>query len=150
MAAAMPRTVLRPDKPKALFVAAGAFALMVFGIVQMVSSGGFQWFLVLWVTIGLYIIVSALIQGFGGRDPATGSISADDRPVNDHPGSQRPAGMPGGRPMAVVGAVIGAGILIFGALQMRGSGNDGFLVFWIVFGVAIIAFNLWTAFRRKR
>ncbi|WP_328466514.1 hypothetical protein OHA21_46455 [Actinoplanes sp. NBC_00393] len=51
--------------------------------------------------------------------------------------------------MAVAGAVVGAGILVFGAIQTSRTGNWGFLAFWLIFGIAIIAFNLWNAFSRK-
>ena len=138
MAVTMPRIVLRPSKPQALFVAAATLALMIFGIVQMVGSGEFQWFFVFWVAIGLVIIVSALVQGFARPSRAeTGQAG------------MRPVQMPGGRPMAVAGAVVGVGILTFGWVQMRGSGNTGFQILWIVFGVAIITFNLWSAFSRR-
>ena len=51
--------------------------------------------------------------------------------------------------MAVVGAVFGAAILIFGIVQLGGRDSSGFIWLWLAFGVAIIAFNLWSAFGRN-
>jgi hypothetical protein len=59
------------------------------------------------------------------------------------------------KPVAVMGAVFGAAILVFGLVSMLNSeaGLDGggaaFLVLWCVAGVAIIALNLWAAFSRN-
>ncbi|WP_205843717.1 hypothetical protein [Nakamurella deserti] len=50
--------------------------------------------------------------------------------------------------MAVFGAVFGAVIVIVGLVQMAGSDAGGFVWLWAAFGVAIIAFNLWSAFGR--
>ncbi|MFC7532151.1 hypothetical protein [Actinoplanes sp. GCM10030250] len=139
----MPRYQLRPSKPQAVFTAAGAAALLIFGIVQMVRSGEFQWFFVLWVVIGLLVIGGALVQGFGRRPTGMGTATVDDASA---PANLRFAT---GKPMAVIGAVAGAAILIFGVVKMAGTPNSGFLVLWVIFGVAIIAFNLWTAFGRR-
>lgn len=50
--------------------------------------------------------------------------------------------------MAVLGAIGSAAIMIFGTVSMlRGDGDPGwFLVLWVVFGLGIIGFNLWSAF----
>lgn len=51
------------------------------------------------------------------------------------------------KPLAAIGAVVGAGILVAGALAI-GFGSPGVWL-WLAFGAAIIAFNLWSAFGRK-
>lgn len=51
--------------------------------------------------------------------------------------------------MAVFGAVFGAAIIVFGVVQMAGSDAGGFVWLWAAFGVAIVAFNLWSAFGRN-
>jgi hypothetical protein len=57
------------------------------------------------------------------------------------------------KPVAIMGAVFGAAILVFGLVSMVDSGLDGggtaFLVLWCVAGVAIISLNLWAAFSRN-
>ena len=53
------------------------------------------------------------------------------------------------KPMAVFGAVFGAALLIFGIVQLAGKANSGFLWLWVIGGVAIIAFNLWSAFAKR-
>lgn len=53
------------------------------------------------------------------------------------------------KPMAVFGAVAGAAILIFGVVSFALGDSDmpaGFLALWVVFGLGIIGFNLWSAF----
>jgi hypothetical protein len=50
--------------------------------------------------------------------------------------------------MAVIGAVFGAAIVIFGLVKMAGSDAGGFVWLWAAFGVAIIGLNLWSAFGR--
>jgi hypothetical protein len=56
------------------------------------------------------------------------------------------------KPVAVLGAVFGAAILVFGIVGMLNSekGLDGggaaFLALWCVAGLAIIGLNLWAAF----
>ena len=59
------------------------------------------------------------------------------------------------KPVAVLSAVFGAAILVFGIVGMLNSGRalDGggvaFLVLWCVAGVAIIGLNLWAAFAER-
>jgi drug/metabolite transporter (DMT)-like permease len=55
------------------------------------------------------------------------------------------------RPLAVMGAILGAAVLVFGVVQMANS-DDGpgwFLWLWLVFGIAIVSFNLWAAFAKQ-
>lgn len=52
------------------------------------------------------------------------------------------------KPVAIAGAVIGAGIIVFGVVQM-GSKNIPFLLLWIAIGLFVIGFNLWAAFSKK-
>ena len=56
------------------------------------------------------------------------------------------------KPMAVFGPVGGAVILtigIVGFLSGDGDAPVGFLVVWVLFGLAIIGFNLWSAFGKN-
>ncbi|HEX2773552.1 MAG TPA: hypothetical protein VHN18_14140, partial [Micromonosporaceae bacterium] len=54
------------------------------------------------------------------------------------------------KPMAVVGAVFGVALLAYGVTQFVRAGQaNSFLVLWVVFGIAIIGFNLWAAFGKK-
>ncbi len=52
------------------------------------------------------------------------------------------------KPLAVFGAVAGAAILAIGLVAgLQGDGTPvGFLALWALLGVAIIGFNLWSAF----
>ena len=58
------------------------------------------------------------------------------------------------KPAAVLSAVSGAAILVYGVVGMLDSGatRDGggvaFLVLWCLVGVAIVGFNLWAAFAK--
>jgi hypothetical protein len=51
------------------------------------------------------------------------------------------------KPMAVFGAVVGVGILIFGLLNF--PTDRPFFWLWLVVGIGIIGFNLWSAFAKK-
>ncbi|GAB3458676.1 hypothetical protein AB1207_09435 [Kineococcus endophyticus] len=53
------------------------------------------------------------------------------------------------RPAAVLGAFVGAGMLVFGITSFRDGGSRPFLVFWCLLVVAIVVFNLWSAFSSK-
>ena len=55
------------------------------------------------------------------------------------------------KPVAVVSALFGVGMLWFGITSFRdaGGGAQGFLVFWCLAVVAIIGLNLWAAFAKK-
>ncbi|MFD1364182.1 hypothetical protein [Actinoplanes sichuanensis] len=157
----MTRYGLRPSRPYAVFFAVCCAALVIFGVVQMIRGGEFHWFFVLWVAIGLGMIGMVLWSGFGagpGRGTPVDVDENDDRPT----GVARLIGMtsepgrtPGAvnirvsRPVAVAGAVFGVAVLVFGVVRMSGSGNGGFMVLWVVFGLAVIGFNLWSAFARK-
>ncbi len=50
------------------------------------------------------------------------------------------------KPMAVLSAVMGVGMIIFALLNDDLNKNGGFLAFWIFAVIAIVAFNLWSAF----
>jgi hypothetical protein len=60
------------------------------------------------------------------------------------------------RPVAVLGAVLGAAFVVFGVVRMLdgGAARDGgglvFLVLWCVAGIGIIGTNLWAAFSTER
>ena len=58
------------------------------------------------------------------------------------------------KPVAIVGAVFGTAIVVFGLVRMldggaaRDGGGVAFLVLWCAVGVAIISLNLWAAFSK--
>ena len=56
------------------------------------------------------------------------------------------------KPVAVLGIVFGAAMLVFG-ISMFGRSDDGggraFLIFWCIGVVAITAVNTWAAFSEK-
>lgn len=52
------------------------------------------------------------------------------------------------RPVAVLTALVGIGMLAF-ALTSMGGANVAFLVFWCVVVVAVVGLNLWAAFARN-
>ena len=120
----------RPSKPRAAFVAVLCSAMVIYGIVQFVRSGQFQWFYVLWAAVGVFIVAATLRQGFGSKR------DRDEAPGRD---TLRPS-----RPMAVLSAVVGAGLIVFGVLRIHGP----FLILWVLFAVATVGFNLWSAFGR--
>jgi hypothetical protein len=53
------------------------------------------------------------------------------------------------KPMAVFGAVFGVAMLVYGIVQMAGKPNSGFLWLWVIAGVGIVVFNLWSAFAKR-
>jgi len=56
------------------------------------------------------------------------------------------------KPAAVLGIVVGVGMLVFGISAFANSGDGGgraFLVFWCAAVVAITALNTWAAFSEK-
>ena len=55
------------------------------------------------------------------------------------------------KPVAVVAALFGIGMLYFGISNFRDAegGGQGFLVFWCLGVVAITGLNLWAAFSKK-
>ncbi|TYP89157.1 hypothetical protein [Blastococcus xanthinilyticus] len=59
------------------------------------------------------------------------------------------------KPVALLGAVVGAAVLVFGVVGMLSgdAADDGlgiaFLVLWCAAGVCVIGFNLWAAFAEK-
>lgn len=138
----MPNYELRPSKPHALFIAAGVLAILVFGITQMVREGEFQWFFVLWVVVGLVMIGGALAQGFSRRRATAMDTTGDDSlPVRYR--------LAHNKPLAVVGSIVGAGILVYAVVRMAAAHSIGNVLFFAFFGVAIICFNLWTAFGKR-
>ncbi len=52
------------------------------------------------------------------------------------------------KPTAVFGAVFGVVILIVGVVGVKHA-NPGLIVLWAVLLVAIVGFNLWTAFSKN-
>lgn len=55
------------------------------------------------------------------------------------------------KPIAVMGAVLGSALIIFGVVQMTGEEGPppAFMYLWVAFGLAIVGFNLWAAFAKK-
>ena len=152
----MARYGLRPSKPHAVLVAVLSTAMVTFGLVQFSRSEGFHWFLVVWAAIGLTIAGLALWQGFAGNARGT-PVEVDDsgdRPRGSHhlwgmtaarDGSDRRFTVRPGKTGAVVSAVGGVAIIVLGVLKIHGP----FVVLWVAFAVAIIGFNLWSAFGRR-
>jgi len=147
MASVMPRFDLRPSKPHALFVAFGALAIVIFGLLNMSRDGGFHWFHVFFVLIGLGIAGGALYQAFSRRrGTGMATVEADDE-RDAVPFQMRFAH---NKPLAVIGSIIGLGIIGFATVQMASNGQGlGSALFFGLFGLAIIGFNLWSAFGRK-
>jgi hypothetical protein len=52
------------------------------------------------------------------------------------------------KPVAIFGAVFGLVILVWGIIAVGGSAG-GFIWLWVTAGLAIIAFNLWSAFGKR-
>lgn len=50
------------------------------------------------------------------------------------------------KPVAVIGALLGVGMIVFALTSERGSGGSASLAFWCLGVVAISALNLWAAF----
>ncbi|MFC7545716.1 hypothetical protein [Plantactinospora sp. GCM10030261] len=136
-----------PNRPLAWLIAGVGTAIVVFGVTRIVGEP-FSWFSVLWIATGITVVGNALVTalGKGGLrrfvrpvDPGgPAALSGDDEP---EPHRVRPS-----RVGSVVGAVAGIGILIFGVTRFGSDGSHrGFVVLWILIGVVIIIFNLWTA-----
>lgn len=55
------------------------------------------------------------------------------------------------KPLAVLGAIFGLALLVFGTVSMLSShhANVAFLILWICMGLGIIGFNLWAAFGKS-
>jgi len=147
---------LRSSKPHAVLVAVLASAMMIFGIAQFISSGRFEWFYVLWVAIGVFVVGATLRQAFGAKPGRGAPVDIDD--TRDRPrGSSRLWGMTAARdpegpyrlrpskPMAVVSAVVAVAMIGFGVAFLHGP----FVILWALFAAGIAGFNLWSAFGRK-
>lgn len=53
------------------------------------------------------------------------------------------------KPMAIFGTVVGVAILVFGVVTfVHAKHFSAFMVLWVVIGLGIIGFNLWSAFSR--
>jgi hypothetical protein len=142
----MPRYELRPSKPHAVFIAIGALAILIFGVTQMISSGGFHWFFVLWVLIGLVMIGLALTRAFGRRrGPAVATTWAE----SEREATPLRLRLPENKVLAVIGAVVGAGVIGYAVLRLADRQPIGPVLFFAVFGCAIIGFNLWSAFGHR-
>ena len=140
-----------------MLIAVLGSAMLIFGIVQFVLSGRFEWFYVLWLAVGVFIVVATLWQGFGSRPGRGTPVDVDDS--GDRPrGSAHLWGMTAerddaagpyrlrpGKTGAVLGAVVGVAMIVFGLTTLHGP----FVILWVVFVVAIAGFNLWSAFERK-
>ena len=51
------------------------------------------------------------------------------------------------KPLAILGAVVGIAIVVFGVITVGNKpGSHGFIWLFAGVGVAIVAFNLWSAF----
>lgn len=142
---------MRPSKPQAIVTAVLGAALLVFGITQFVGRP-FSWFFVAWVVVGLLVIGLTLRAGLGrGRGRwLVPSVELDESADTSPDGRPQRYRAKPSKPMAVLGAVFGAALLVFGITRFAGSGQSRpFLVLWVVFGLVIIGFNLWSAFSRK-
>jgi type VI protein secretion system component VasK len=139
----MPRYELRPSKPHAVFIAIGALAILIFGVGQMLRAGEFHWFAVLWVLIGLVVIGGTLTQAFSRR---RGTAVATVEAESEHEALPWRMRLARNKPLAVIGAVLGAGVLVYAAIRMSDRQSLGSVVFFALFGLAVIGFNLWAAF----
>ncbi len=52
------------------------------------------------------------------------------------------------KPMAVLSAVVGLGMLGFGIYSLANGANPAFMALWIVALLGIVGFNLWAAFAK--
>ena len=52
------------------------------------------------------------------------------------------------KPVAIFGAVVGIGIIVFGITHVGGKAG-GFIYLWVAVGLGIVAFNLWAAFSKN-
>jgi len=148
---------LRPSKPRAVFVAVLASALVIFEIVQVARSGRFEWFYVLWTAVAIFIVVATLRQGFGSRPGRGAPLDIDD--TGDRPrGSSRLWGMSAERDdadgpyrlrpskaAAVVTAIVAAGMIGIAVAFLHGP----FVIIWMAGVVGFAGFTLWSAFSRK-
>lgn len=140
MVEAVPRFDVRPSKPYAVFMALGALAILIFGTVQVFLHDAFEWPFLLFLAAGLFIIVAVLTHAFRG-DTATARTGSSAEPADGR--------IARNRTLAVVGAIAGVGILIFGGFMLAGKESPLEIALFSVAGLAIIGFNLWSAFSRN-
>jgi hypothetical protein len=146
MVAVMPRFEMRPSKPYAVFVAIFGLALLIFGVVQVTRQNGFHWFLVIWVLAGLGMIGFVLVQGFGRRPGSAMHTAEGDSERDAVPLGIRLAG---NKPLTVISAVVGIGVIVYVSIRMSDGKPLGSWLFFALFGLAAIGFNLWSAFSRR-
>ncbi|HWS39515.1 MAG TPA: hypothetical protein VN408_43070 [Actinoplanes sp.] len=123
----MSRIDVRPSKPYAVLMALVAVGILIFGAVQVIGSGAFEWSFLIFPAAGLFVIGAALWQAFGRGDSA---VRRD-------------------RTLVVAGAIAGVGILIFGGFQLAGTASPVEIALIGVAGLAIIGYNLWSVFSRR-
>ncbi|MDG4826703.1 hypothetical protein O7635_33050 [Asanoa sp. WMMD1127] len=138
----MSRFGVRPSRPQAALMAVFGTVILVAGVVQFVRTGQFDWFTVLFVLAGLWIVGFSVLAALG-KGPALFTSRERGAPTGGL--SFRPS-----RPVAVAGAVFGAAVIIFGVVQFARAGAfSWFLVVWAVLGASVVGFNLWSAFARN-
>jgi hypothetical protein len=130
----------RPSRPIAITMTAVAALLLVFGLVTFVRQG-FSWFAAAWLATAVLILGTFVRRFFVAE--------RTDRRAADTGGPGRDGGLKPTRPMAVVSAVAGVGMAVFGVVKFGGS-NPVFVVFWLLALVLIVGGQLWAAFSRPR
>ncbi|AGZ43066.1 hypothetical protein [Actinoplanes friuliensis] len=118
---------LRPSRPIAIAALVVGALLLLFGIITIVRDG-FSWFAVLWLGVAAFVL-AGLTRRFWSIGPREGL---------------RPP-----KAVAVLAAVLGVGIGVFGVLQF-GSTDPVVTVIWVAALVCIIGGQLWSAFRPPR
>ena len=92
---------------------------------------------------GLDHAITRLTQFVGGTPRSVHFVNEQKRTMATY--RVRPS-----KPVAIVGAIGGAVILIAGLFMVGTGGKNGwFSWLWLAFGIAIICFNLWAAFAKN-
>ncbi|ATO13591.1 hypothetical protein CO540_06880 [Micromonospora sp. WMMA2032] len=120
-----------------LFIATLGAVLAGYGVLRLVTEP-FSWFPVLWLAAAVTMVGTTLRRALAAR-------TAERRPPVPRPARRA------GRAMAVASALFGVVLLAVALPRFARDGHSpALLALWATFAVAIVGFNLWTAFRRPR